>query len=161
MKFLDCITLNPTVNLEKGKIYPFIEMADVSTEDRLPNQIKKKIYTSGCKFEKNDTVIARIEPCIQNGKKFFCQNINKGFGSTEYLVFRPKNDTIEARYLYYLMQTNYVRQSMINSMIGATGRQRVNNDIFNTLEISLPSKKIQDKIANILSSYDDLIENNR
>jgi type I restriction enzyme S subunit len=50
---------------------------------------------------------------------------------------------------------------MINSMTGATGRQRVNKDIFKSLELSLPSIEKQKRIADILSAYDDLIENNQ
>ena len=161
MKFLENIAINPQVNLKKGKRYPFIDMASVSTQSREPNYISEKIFNSGVKFQKGDTVIARIEPCLQNGKKFYCKNIDSGFGSTEYLVFRPKNSNVDSLYLYYFMQQRFIQQKMINSMSGATGRQRVNNSVFNDLEISLPPLYIQQKIALILSAYDDLIDNNR
>lgn len=59
------------------------------------------------------------------------------------------------------MQTNYIRGKMIKSMVGASGRQRVNNDVFASIDISFPEIKIQRRIADILSTYDDLIENNR
>lgn len=161
MKFLDCIEINPTIKLEKGKEYSFIEMANVDIYSREPKLTAMKKYTSGVKFEKGDTVIARIEPCLQNGKGFFAKNIQIGFGSTEFLVFRPKNEKIDTDFLYYLMQTDNIRKTMIGSMTGATGRQRVNNDIFNSIEISLPDVEVQKKIGSILSSYDDLIENNK
>lgn len=161
MKFIDHIDINPKISLEKGKIYPFVEMANVSTTNREPDLIDYKKFSSGVKFEDYDTVIARIEPCLQNGKRFFARNIKKGFGSTEYLVFRPKDDSVDAIFLYYFMQSDFIKKSMIGSMTGATGRQRVNNDIFKTLEISLPSIEVQRKIGQILSVYDDLIENNQ
>lgn len=161
MKFIDHIDINPKISLEKGKIYPFVEMANVSTTNREPDLIDYKEFTSGVKFEDYDTVIARIEPCLQNGKRFFARNIKKGFGSTEYLVFRPKDDSVDAVFLYYFMQSDFIKKSMIGSMTGATGRQRVNNDIFKALEISLPSIEAQRKIGQILSVYDDLIENNQ
>lgn len=161
MKFLDCIEINPTIKLEKGKEYSFIEMANVDIYSREPKLTAMKKYTSGVKFEKGDTVIARIEPCLQNGKGFFAKNIQIGFGSTEFLVFRPKNEKIDTDFLYYLMQTDNIRKTMIGSMTGATGRQRVNNDVFNSIEISLPDVEVQKKIGSILSSYDDLIENNK
>lgn len=161
MNFLEHIQLNPTVSLEKGKTYPFIEMANVSTGSREPSAIDSKAFSSGVKFEDGDTVIARIEPCLQNGKRFMARNIGKGFGSTEFLVFRPKDDSIDGTFLYYFMQTDFIKKSMIGSMTGSTGRQRVNNDIFKTLEIEIPSIEIQRRIGETLSAYDDLIENNQ
>ena len=161
MKFLDHILINPCVTLIKGKKYPFIEMANVAVNNREPIKIDYKVFSSGVKFQNGDTVIARIEPCLQNGKKFFCHNIGEGFGSTEFLVFRPKDNFVENRFLYYYLQTESIQKSMIGSMTGATGRQRVNNDIFKTMDINIPCYKIQKKIADILSAYDDLIENNQ
>lgn len=84
-----------------------------------------------------------------------------GFGLTEYLVFRPKNETVDNLYLYYFMKTEFINQMMIKSMTGATGRQRVNNGIFNEIEVNFPNIDIQRKIGKILSAYDDLIENNQ
>ena len=161
MKFLDCIQISPPVSLVKGKIYSFIEMANVSTVFREPDYIDVKAFSSGTKFEDGDTVIARIEPCLQNGKRFFVKGIGKGFGSTEFLVFRPKTIDVDNKYLYYFIKTEYIQQLMVSSMTGATGRQRVNNDIFADLEISLPDISVQRRIASILSAYEDLIENNR
>ena len=160
MNFLDHIEINPTVHMTKGEVYPFVDMASVSTKNRIPDHIDRKGFSSGVKFQKGDTVIARIEPCLQNGKKFYCKEIEVGFGSTEFLVFRPKDKEVDSLYLYYFMQQNFIRQNMINSMTGSTGRQRVNNDIFQDLEISIPSIDVQRHIGSVLSSYDDLIENN-
>ncbi|REK68380.1 MAG: restriction endonuclease subunit S [Cohnella sp.] len=161
MIFSECIEINPRVVLEKGKEYPFIEMANVDLFSRSPKAIDIKPYSSGVKFQQGDTVIARIEPCLQNGKGFYVNELNCGFGSTEFLVFRPKIEDLDNRFLYYFLQTDYIRKSMIASMTGATGRQRVNNDIFDTLEITLPDINTQSRIADILSTYDDLIENNQ
>ncbi len=161
MSFLEKIEVNPKISLEKGKVYPFVEMANVGFYNREPSLIDNKPFTSGVKFEDGDTVVARITPCLQNGKGFYCRGIGKGFGSTEYLVFRPKDDSVDNQYLYYLMQTAYVRESMIKSMVGATGRQRVNNDVFTRIDIDFPDIIVQKKVANVLSAYDNLIENNQ
>ncbi|WP_324665507.1 restriction endonuclease subunit S [Dehalococcoides mccartyi] len=160
MRFLDCIEINPTIKLEKGKEYPFVEMANVDIYAREPKIVEMKKYSSGVKFQKGDTIVSRIEPCLQNGKGFYAKNINEGFGSTEFLVFRPKNEKTDNDFLYYLLLTDNIRKNMIGSMTGATGRQRVNNDIFNSLDLSLPEIEIQKRIAGMLSAYDDLIENN-
>ena len=161
MRFLECVDLNPRITMTKGQIYPFVEMANVSTCYRSPDKVDAKPFDSGVKFQDGDTVIARITPCLQNGKRFYCQNIGTGFGSTEYLVFRPKDDSVDSKYLYYFMMTDFVKQSMINSMTGATGRQRVNNDVFNDIEVCFPDIDTQRKIGEILSAYDTLIENNQ
>lgn len=161
MNFLDKITLNPPVPLKKGIAYPFIEMANVGSYQREPENVDTKVFSSGSRFADGDTIIARITPCLQNGKGFYCHNIGEGFGSTEFIVLRPKDQTVDSRYLYYLMQTNYIREKMIKSMVGASGRQRVNNDVFTSIDISFPKIEIQRRIADILSAYDDLIENNR
>ncbi len=161
MKFLDYVLVNPKIMMEKGGVYPFIEMSNVSTIYRSPTAVEEKIYNSGVKFQDGDTVIARITPCLQNGKRFYCNNIGRGFGSTEYLVFRPKDDSVDSMYLYYFMTTELITQTMINSMTGATGRQRVNNNVFNDIEVDFPAIETQRRIAGILSAYDDLIENNQ
>lgn len=160
MNFLDHIEINPAIRMTKGEEYSFVDMASVSTKNRIPDHVERKQFSSGVRFQKGDTVIARIEPCLQNGKKFYCKEIEVGFGSTEFVVFRPKDDEVDSLYLYYFMQQNYIRQSMINSMTGSTGRQRVNNDVFQDLEISIPGVDDQRKIGKALSSYDELIENN-
>lgn len=161
MRFLDYVSVNPKISLEKERIYPFVEMGDVSTSFRNPDKVEYKSFDSGVKFADGDTVIARITPCLQNGKRFYCKNIGKGFGSTEYLVFRPKDSSVDNLYLYYFMNTDFIKESMVRSMVGATGRQRVNNDVFSRLDVTFPNIEIQRRIAEILSTYDDLIENNR
>ena len=161
MRFLDYVSVNPKISLEKERIYPFVEMGDVSTSFRNPDKVEYKSFDSRVKFADGDTVIARITPCLQNGKRFYCKNIGKGFGSTEYLVFRPKDSSVDNLYLYYFMNTDFIKESMVRSMVGATGRQRVNNDVFSRLDVTFPNIEIQRRIAEILSTYDDLIENNR
>ena len=100
MKFLDRILLNPCVSMTKGEVYPFIEMGNVSSSYRQPIRTEMKPFNSGVRFQDGDTVIARITPCLQNGKRFYCDNIGKGFGSTEFLVFRPKDVFTDNKYLY-------------------------------------------------------------
>jgi len=159
VKFLDYIELNPKVLINKGEICPFIEMANVDCNMRQPRSFEYKPFTSGVKFQTYDTVIARIEPCLQNGKGFLFTKQGVGFGSTEYLVFRAKPSKTIPLFVYYFMRTHKIKTLMCNSMSGATGRQRVNNDVFLNLEVDIPSYDEQQRIATILSRYDSLIEN--
>lgn len=126
---------------------------------RQPRSFEYKPFTSGVKFQTYDTVIARIEPCLQNGKGFLFTKQGVGFGSTEYLVFRAKPSKTIPLFVYYFMRTHKIKTLMCNSMSGATGRQRVNNDVFLNLEVDIPSYDEQQRIATILSRYDSLIEN--
>ena len=159
VKFLDYIELNPKVLINKGEICPFIEMANVDCNMRQPRSFEYKPFTSGVKFLTYDTVIARIEPCLQNGKGFLFTKQGVGFGSTEYLVFRAKPSKTIPLFVYYFMRTHKIKTLMCNSMSGATGRQRVNNDVFLNLEVDIPYYDEQQRIATILSRYDSLIEN--
>ncbi len=160
VKFLDVISLNPRISLEKGMEYPFVEMSNAVPGARRPEKdVYQKYSGGGAKFEEGDTVVARIEPCLQNGKGFQC-SYKKGFGSTEFLVFRPMNiKEMDHNFLYYYMGQQSIREAMAKTMVGASGRQRVNNAVFNDLQINLPPLNIQLDIATILSRYDSLIEN--
>jgi len=161
MKFTEYVEVNPKTNLKKGEYAPFVEMANVSITYREPEKIEYKKYTSGPKFQNGDSVVAKIEPCLQNGKRFFWKSDKIGFGSTEYIVFRAKEGKMDSKYLFYLLKTDYIKKSMVSSMVGATGRQRVNNDIFGQIEIVVPNIEKQKKIGRTLFLYDDLIENNQ
>ena len=160
VKFLDVVHLNPRISLEKGVEYPFVEMSNVVPCARKPEKdVFKKYLGEGTKFEQGDTIVARIEPCLQNGKGFQC-SYKQGFGSTEFIVFRPVNiNDLDCDFLYYYMGQQSIREAMAKTMVGASGRQRVNNKVFNDLQINLPPLSTQHRIANILSRYDSLIEN--
>ena len=160
VKFLDVVSLNPRISLEKGVEYPFVEMSNAVPGARKPEKdVYQKYSGGGAKFEEGDTVVARIEPCLQNGKGFQCP-YKKGFGSTEFLVFRPMNiKEMDFNFLYYYMGQQSIKEAMAKTMVGASGRQRVNNAVFNDLQINLPPLNIQLDIATILSRYDSLIEN--
>lgn len=161
----DWIAFNPVVNLEKGKSYPFIGMDVVTPGYRYVSQSQEKIYAGGgAKFRAGDTLFARITPCLQNGKiAQFLHELpdSPGFGSTEFFIFRAIEEKSDPAFVYYLSQTNILKETAINSMVGASGRQRADVKVLRELEISAPPVKIQQRIAQILSSYDDLIENNR
>ena len=160
VKFLEVVQLNPRVSLTRGELYPFVEMSNAPIGSRYPeNDVFQTFTGGGSKFEKRDTVIARIEPCLQNGKGFLSK-YDKGFGSTEFLVFRLVNEEVMSYdFLYYFMGQKTIREAMAKTMVGASGRQRVNNAFFNDLFITLPPLPVQRRIAEVLSRYDALIEN--
>lgn len=160
--FLDAICLSPKVAIHKGDEIPFVEMANVATGNRKdPVAIEMRKFSGGTKFERNDTVIASIEPCLQHGKSFYFTEHDKGAGSTEYLVFRGIDGITTNEFVYYFMMSYEIREAMIRSMKGATGRQRVDPEVFTGLKIELPDVPTQNKIVAVLSDYDAAITNCR
>lgn len=161
-KLSDYIDINPATKLEKGKCYPFVEMENIVVGIKRPRTENVLIFTgqSCSKFKPNDTLMARITPCLENGKVAKYSNGNAGFGSTEFIVFRGKSGLADDDYVYYLAKSQYIRDMAINSMTGASGRQRADAKFIGKIKWNFPSLNIQTKIASILSSYDDLIENN-
>ncbi|MFV0390088.1 MAG: restriction endonuclease subunit S, partial [Pyrinomonadaceae bacterium] len=122
----------------------------------------KSTLTGGARFENRDTLFSRITPCLENGKICQVKNLEngKGFGSTEFLVFRGKENVSINDFVYYLSRFNEVRSFAEKNMSGTSGRQRVNKDAFANLELELPPIEEQKEIAEILSSLDDKIELN-
>ena len=161
-KLVDFAMINPIVRLERGKEYPFLDMSEVKALTRIPELSNKKTFIgSGSKFEMGDTLFARITPCLENGKITRVLSLNTpAFGSTEFIVLRGKDGTSDNNFIYYLAQTYKLRKKAEQSMIGASGRQRVDRVAFENIPVAFPSLTTQKKIAEILSAYDSKIENN-
>ena len=116
-------------------------------------------FNGGTKFRNGDTIMARITPCLENGKTAKVNVLEEnevGFGSTEYIVFRAKRG-VDVDYLYYLITSPLVREPAIKSMVGSSGRQRVQTDVLQNLEILLPTYDEQKKIGSVLHDLDDKI----
>ncbi|WP_334091013.1 restriction endonuclease subunit S [Helicobacter typhlonius] len=128
----------------------------------------KKIYSfsmesfkGGSKFKNGDTLLARITPCLENGKTAFVdflENNEIAFGSTEFIILREKENISDKHFLYYLARSENFRETAIKSMTGSSGRERVQIEVIRDYEFSLPPLETQHKIAEILSSLDDKID---
>ena len=161
MKLEHFCHINPSEQLCKNIEYDFVEMADIVPGKRYVFSKSKKIFNgSFSKFSNKDTLMAKITPCLENGKISQFIGSDKAFGSTEFNIFREKKDISDNDYLYYLISSPLVKGPAIKSMSGATGRQRANLDKIKQIEVPDISIKAQQKIAKFLSNYDDLIENN-
>lgn len=158
----DCILCNPKVKLTKGELYPVIDIDKITVGRKYVSN--KTFITfagqSGCKFENGDTLMARITPCLENGKMAVAKIASKGLGSTELFVFRSKDGMTDEEFVYYLLKQQYIRNLAANSMTGASGRQRADLKFIKRIKIQLPNLDVQHCIASILSTYDTLIENN-
>lgn len=121
------IETNPVLELRKGKIAPYIEMANLSETSMCINGKVERAYQGGSRFQNNDTLLARITPCLENGKTAFVNILNEkevAAGSTEFIVMRAKKN-ISPFWVYCLAKDEGFRSYAISSMIGSSGRQRV------------------------------------
>lgn len=159
----EIVEVNPAVKLTKGVLYPFIDIDKVSPSLRSVINEECKIYDgqSCSKFCNGDTVFSRITPCLEN-RKIAKVNIDAeaAFGSTEFYIFRAKPNVSDENFVYYLTSSDAVVLPAINSMTGASGRQRADKKFIERTKLNVPDLPTQKRIADILSTYDDLIENN-
>ena len=162
-KLADIAEFNPKESLKKGTVAKKVAMDHLRPFCRDIPGYTLEAFNGGTKFRNGDTIMARITPCLENGKTAKVAILDDGeigFGSTEYIVFRAKEGISDEDYLYYLVCSPLVRDAAIKSMVGSSGRQRVQTDVVQNLEINLPSITEQKKIGALLRSLDDKIELN-
>ena len=159
-KLSDIVDFNPRETIKKGTIAKKIPMDVLRPFYRDIPYYVEACFSSGMKFRNGDTIMARITPCLENGKTAQVSILNDGevgFGSTEYIVFRAKEEIADKDYLYYLVCSPEVRELAIKSMVGSSGRQRVQTDVVKNLEINVPPLVEQEKIGSLLKLFDDKI----
>ena len=151
-KLEDAIQFDPKVTLTKERMKQFVPMSALSTSSMVldESQFTETTANSGSKFQNGDTLLARITPCLENGKTAYVSGLksNEGaVGSTEYIVMRAK--TINSYMVYLLARTDDFRQSAINSMSGSDGRQRVKSDKLKMLDYLHPTSELVGKFENV------------
>ena len=165
MKLCEAICFNPTERLPKGTIAKKVAMDKLQPFVRDIPAYEIAPYNGGAKFRNDDTIMARITPCLENGKTAFVNFLDEneiGYGSTEFIVWRARDGATDSNYIYYLSQSPEIRDIAVKSMVGSSGRQRVQQSVLNNYEIDLPNLSTQRAIADTLSCLDDKIAlNNR
>lgn len=163
-KLSDVIDFNPKEKLSKGSLAKKVSMDKLQPYTKVVSSFDIAKYNGGAKFRNGDTIMARITPCLENGKTSFVDFLDDkevAFGSTEFIVMRAKEGITDSQYIYYLATSPEFRKVAIQSMVGSSGRQRVQQGVLNEYEIALPPLEEQKRIAAILSALDDKIEINR
>ncbi|MDU6793046.1 MAG: restriction endonuclease subunit S, partial [Staphylococcus sp.] len=158
-KLKDIADFNPRESLAKGTVAKKIGMDKLQPFCRDVPGYELEPFSGGTKFRNGDTIMARITPCLENGKTAKVSILDDGevgFGSTEYIVFRAK-DGVDEDFIYYLVCSPLVREPAIKSMVGSSGRQRVQTDVVQNLEIMVPDYEEQRRISGLLKSLDDKI----
>lgn len=138
----DYAFLNPKRTLAKNQVARSIDMSQLSTSGAFPSGWEMKPFNGGMRFTNGDTLLARITPCLENGKTAFINFLDDGevaFGSTEYIVLAPKNDT-PPEMLYCLARYSSFVDYAVKNMNGSSGRQRVSAETVGQYRLPLFDK---------------------
>lgn len=158
------LEFNPKRTIKKNEVARKITMDLLIPHSKQIYSFKYEPYTGGAKFSNGDTIMARITPCLENGKHAYVSCLNEGeiaYGSTEYIVLCGKNGVSDNEFVYYLSHTPQFVNTAIKSMVGSSGRQRAQVPVLENLIMPVPvNLSDQRKIAGILSALDSKIENN-
>ena len=141
------IEINPRTPFEKGKNYPFVPMQALSEASMLIGEHEERVISGGAKFRNLDTLLARITPCLENGKTGFVQFLTDdapvASGSTEFIVMRSRS--MSPYWVYCLARSEAFREHAIGSMAGSDGRQRVNPKCFDNFHaLQAPATVLED-----------------
>lgn len=147
------IEFNPQTKVPREGEKPFLPMGYLSNDSMLISGFEMRTGNSGSKFRNDDTLFARITPCLENGKtgfvRFLPSKEDVAFGSTEFIVMRSK--MLCPEYVYLLARSNDFRDNAIKSMSGATGRQRVQETCFENYLIAQPDSTTLKAFSNQVS----------
>ena len=149
-RFTELVEINPRESIHKSEPVPYVGMENLSQSSMHFASHETRTGASGSKFRNRDTLLPRITPSLENGKRGFVtclQDQQVGLGSTEFIVFREK--VLPAEYIYFLTCNSSFRQHAELSMTGASGRQRVQQDCFDYIFISAPPEDIRNKFVEI------------
>ena len=140
----EAIDVNPRRKLKRGTIAPYLDMKNLPTQGHSAEEVIDREFSSGTKFQNGDTLLARITPCLENGKTGyvdFLEDGQVGWGSTEYIILTPKSP-LPPQFGYLLARSEALRTHAVQNMTGTSGRQRVPSECFNTFWLAVPTPEI-------------------
>ncbi len=140
----ELMDVNPSRPLQKADVAPYLDMANMPTLGHTPDSVVRRSFGSGMRFANGDTLVARITPCLENGKTAyvdFLQDDEIGWGSTEYIVMKPRSP-LPSEFAYLLARTARFREFAIRNMSGTSGRQRVSASALSGFSMPSPPEAI-------------------
>lgn len=159
----DFIDFNPRLSIKKNSEATKIPMEKLRPFTKHIPATERAIFTGGSKFCNGDTIMARITPCLENGKTAYVDVLKEnevGFGSTEFIVMRAIPGVSDPQFVYYLATSPAFRNVAIKSMVGSSGRQRVQQGVLDAFEVTVPPLRVQKQIGEFLSALDGKIQMN-
>lgn len=148
----DLIKINPSRTLRKKEAAPYLPMSNMPTKGHFPDQVTTRPYGSGMRFKNGDTLVARITPCLENGKTAFVDFLldgETGWGSTEYIVMRPKQP-LPNEFAYCLARSTRFREFAIQNMTGTSGRQRLPAKALAQFPQIEPAKRVAEAFGDLI-----------
>jgi type I restriction enzyme S subunit len=140
VKLDELLELNPQRPKPSSTVAPYVDMAALPTDSALVSAPSARPPKSGTRFTNGDTVMARITPCLENGKTAYIDclaDAEVGIGSTEFIVLRPKND-LPTQFAYFLAKSDRLRDFAVRHMSGSSGRQRCSAEALARYELAQP-----------------------
>jgi len=154
------LEINPRVKVPRTGELPFVPMGSLSNDSMVISDIETRDRPSGSKFQNNDTLFARITPCLENGKTGFVQFLpddeSAACGSTEFIVLRGRS--VPPQFVYCLARSPEFRDHAIKSMTGATGRQRVQEACFDRYFLAQPPAALLERFEEITKPMFTLVQ---
>jgi type I restriction enzyme S subunit len=148
----EAVEVSPKVPVPRDGEKPFVPMGCLSNDSMIIDGVESRTGNGGSKFQNGDTLFARITPCLENGKTGFVQFLpdseSVAFGSTEFIVLRSK--TLTPEFVYLLARSDEVRGPAIKSMSGASGRQRVQEQCFDSMTVVQPPPDLLERFTDIV-----------
>ena len=158
----DLIDFNPLRKLSKGSVAPYLEMASLNNSTFNPDDWYDRAFSSGTKFINGDTLLARITPCLENGKTAYVTFLDKNqvcWGSTEYIVMRPKGE-LHPFFAYVLARNTDFRAYAEGCLAGSSGRQRVELQHLKNYVIKIPTQDIVSEFNSLSESITPKLHSN-
>ena len=149
----EVVELNPKEPMRRGTVAPYLDMAALPTSGPSPDEAVLREFKSGTRFRNGDTLLARITPCLENGKTAFVQSLPEdtvGWGSTEFIVMRAI-PPVPSEYPYLLGRDMDFREHAIQSMTGTSGRQRVQVDALAPYLLPFPPSDVWATFGSLVS----------
>ena len=154
----ELMEFNPSRPLRKGQVAPYLDMASMPTSGHVPESVVERPFGSGMRFANGDTLLARITPCLENGKTAFVDFLNDdevGWGSTEYVVMTPLPPFPKV-FAYCLARSQTFREFAIQNMSGTSGRQRVQAAALSGFSVPRPSDAVASEFGRVVQSLLEL-----
>lgn len=152
---------SPTEKVKKGEVVPYVEMKNLNTSAMIFDWIDREFSGSGSKFRQGDTLLARITPCLENGKIGYVDFLKEneiGWGSTEFIVIRSKHG-IKKSFSYYFASESNFKDYAVSNMNGSSGRQRVKAETLADYKMIIPPIEIINKYTEVTERNMNLMSN--
>ena len=150
-RLTELMEVNPKRSLPRGRVSPYVDMASMPTRGHVPESIVKRPFGSGMRFVNGDTLVARITPCLENGKTAYVDFLGDGevgWGSTEFIVLRPRSPLPDP-FAYCLARSARFREFAVQNMSGTSGRQRVPAATLGEFAIASPPRPLAARFGDV------------